>query len=116
MAVAIGPVHISEDPDGVVDAPDEAAGEEGGDEDGAIDGLIDGAGELELVAEPVDVKERAAELVQQEYRCGEVDEGTLRHKRVSGRRQQAQGMTQWAKMENRMRSDIHIPLQTRSPH
>lgn len=36
--------HVAEDPEGAVDAPDQAAAEEGADEEGAVDGLVDAAG------------------------------------------------------------------------
>ena len=77
VPVPIGPVHVAEDPDGAVDAPDQAAAEECDDEEDAVDGLVDGAGEFELVAEPVDVEEGAAQLVEEEDGGGEVDEGAL---------------------------------------
>ena len=77
MATAVGPVHVAEDPDGRVDAPDDAAAEEGAGEEGAVDGLVDGSGETELVAEPVNIEEGTAEFVEEEYRGGEVDERAL---------------------------------------
>ena len=62
---------------GGVRAPADAAEEEGEREQGAVDGLVDGAGEVELVAEPVDVEEGGAELVEEEDGAVEVDEWSL---------------------------------------
>ena len=73
VTVLIEVVEIAEDDDGVPDAPDETAAEEDEDEAGAVDGLVDGAGEVEFVAEPVDVEEGAAEFVEEEDGGGEVD-------------------------------------------
>lgn len=70
-------VDVLEDVDGGDVAPDDAAGEEGEGQEGAVDGLVDAAGELELVAEPVDVEKGRGELVEEEDWCVEVDEGSL---------------------------------------
>lgn len=64
--------------DGLVGAPDEAAGEEDEEEEEAVVQLEAGAGEIELVEEPVDVEERRGELVEDEGRGVEVDEGALK--------------------------------------
>lgn len=58
-------------------SPDNPTGEECGCEKGAVDGLVDGAGEVEFVAEPVDVEEWGGELVEEEYGGVEVDEWSL---------------------------------------
>lgn len=77
VSVTYDPIHIAEDPDGRVDAPDETAAEEGAHEKRAVDGLIDATRQVQFVAEPVDVEERTAELVKQEDWGREVDEWTL---------------------------------------
>jgi len=63
--------------DGLVGAPDEAAGEEDEEEEEAVVELEAGAGEVELVEEPVDVEEGGGELVEDEGWGVEVDEGAL---------------------------------------
>ena len=62
---------------GGVRAPADAAEEERESEQGAVDGLIDGTSEVKLIAEPVDVEEGRAELVEEEDGAVEVDEWTL---------------------------------------
>lgn len=71
-------VDILEDQDTAVVAPDETAAKEGRSEESTVDGLVDRAGEIELIAEPVNVQERARKLVQEEYRRIVVEERTLR--------------------------------------
>jgi len=70
-------MHVAEDVVGAVKAPHDAAAEKGAGQDGAVDGLVDGAGEVELVAEPVDVEEGRGELIEQEDWAVEVEEGSL---------------------------------------
>jgi hypothetical protein len=77
VAVKDAFVDVGEDVDGGEVAPDDAAAEEGGCQKGAVDGLVDAAGELELVAEPVDVEEWGGELVEEEDGGVEIDEGSL---------------------------------------
>lgn len=71
-------VDILEDQDAAVVAPDETAAEESRGKESTIDSLVDRAGEVELVAEPVNVQEGAGKLVQEEHRCVVVEEWTLR--------------------------------------
>lgn len=56
-------VYVVKNTDGLVAAPDEAAGEEGEEEDDAVVELQFRARHVEFVAEPVDVEERRGELV-----------------------------------------------------
>ena len=70
-------VDIAEDQVAAVVAPDNATAEEGRSEECAVDSLVDGAGEVELVAEPVNVEERARKLVQKEDRSVVVEERAL---------------------------------------
>ena len=59
VALVDSPVNILEDQHTAVVAPDNATAEEGRGEESAVDSLVDGTGKVELVAEPVDVQERA---------------------------------------------------------
>jgi hypothetical protein len=70
-------VDIAEDQVAAVVAPDNAAAEEGRSEECAVDSLVDGTGKVELVAEPVNVEERARKLVQKEDRGVVVEERAL---------------------------------------
>jgi len=70
-------VDIVEDQVAAVVAPDNATAEEGRGEECAVDSLVDGAREVELVAEPVNVEERARKLVQKEHRGVVVEERAL---------------------------------------
>ena len=83
MAAGVGGVHVAESVVGGVLAPDDAGEEERDGQDAAIDGLDRGAGEVEFVAEPVDIEEWGGELVEQEDRAVEVAEGPLKIKDVS---------------------------------
>ena len=69
--------------DGLVGAPDEAAGEKGREQDEPVVELDAGAGQVELVAKPVDVEEGGGELVEDEGGSVEVDKGTLLESEVS---------------------------------
>ena len=69
--------YVLVDADGLVGAPDEAAGEEGGEEDEPVIELDAGACQVELVAEPVDVEEGGGELVEDEGGGIEIDKGAL---------------------------------------
>jgi hypothetical protein len=73
----VGGPDVAEDLDGLVGAPEEAAGHEGQEQEDAVDELQGGAGEGELVAEPVDVEEGGGELVEDEGWGVEVHEGAL---------------------------------------
>ena len=68
---------VAKDADGLVCAPEEAAGHECKEQEDTVDKLEGGAGERELVAEPVDVEEGRGELVEDERWCVEVHEGSL---------------------------------------
>ena len=70
-------VDIVEDQVAAVVAPDNATAEEGRSEECAIDSLVDGTRQVELVAEPVDVEERARKLVQKDHRGVVVEERAL---------------------------------------
>ena len=70
-------VDIIEDQIAAVVAPDDATAEEGRSEECAVNSLVDRASQVELVAEPVDVQERARKLVQKEDRGIVVEERTL---------------------------------------
>ena len=70
-------VDIVEDQVAAVVAPDNATAEEGRSEECAVDSLVDGTRKVELVAEPVDVEERAGKLVQKEHRSVVVEERAL---------------------------------------
>ncbi len=65
------------DADGLVGAPDEAAGEEGDEQEDAVVELGARAGHVDLVEEPVEVEEGRGELVQDEGRAVVVDERSL---------------------------------------
>lgn len=77
VSLGDGTVDIVEDQVAAVIAPDNATAEEGRGEECAVDSLVDGACEVELVAEPVDVQERARKLVQKEHRGVVVEEWAL---------------------------------------
>jgi len=77
VALHHGCEDVAKNGDGGVGAPAQAAEEEGEGEAGAVDGLVDGAGEVEFVAEPVDVEEGRGELVQEEDGGVVVEEGSL---------------------------------------
>lgn len=72
-------VHVEKDIIAVVETPDDPAAEESAGEECTVDGLVDGAGEIKLVAEPMDVKEGAAKLVKQEDRTVVIDERSLQN-------------------------------------
>ena len=74
----VGRPDVAEDLDGLVGAPEEAAGHECQEQEDAVDELQGGAGEVELIAEPVDVEEGGGELVEDEGWGVEVHEGALR--------------------------------------
>ena len=65
------------DADGLVGAPDEAAGEEGDGQEDAVVELRLGARPAEFVEEPVEVEKGRRELVEDEGGAVEVDEGPL---------------------------------------
>jgi hypothetical protein len=77
VSLSDGTVDIVEDQVAAVVAPDDAAAEEGRSEECAVDSLVDGTREVELVAEPVNVEERARKLVQKEHRGVVVEEWAL---------------------------------------
>jgi hypothetical protein len=81
--VRVHPEDVAEDEDAVVGAPDQAAREKGTNEAESIDELVDGARQVQFVAEPVDVQERAGELEEDKDGCVVVDEGSLCFSRVS---------------------------------
>jgi len=62
---------------GLVGAPNKAAGEEGEEEHDAIVELDFGASKVELVAKPMNIEEGGGELVEDEGRAVEVQEGSL---------------------------------------
>lgn len=70
-------VDVFEDQVAAVVAPEDAAAEESGGEESAVDSLVDGTGEVKLVAEPVNVEERARKLVKKEHGAIVVDEWAL---------------------------------------
>lgn len=72
-----GAPHVLVDNSGLPGAPDQAAAEEGDEEGDAVVQLDAGARHVELVAEPVDVEEGGRELVEDEGRGVEVEEGSL---------------------------------------
>ena len=63
--------------DGLVGAPDEAAGEEHEEEHDAVVPLVFGACEVDFVEEPVDVEKRGGEFVEDEGGAVEIHEGPL---------------------------------------
>ena len=63
--------------DGLVGAPDEAAGEEHEEEDDPVVPLVFRAGEVDFVEEPVDVEEGGGEFVEDECWAVEIEEGSL---------------------------------------
>lgn len=69
--------HVFVDLDGLPGAPDQTAAEEGDEEGDAVVQLRTGAGHVELVEEPVDVKEGCRELVEDKGRGVVVEEGSL---------------------------------------
>lgn len=75
--------HVLVDDGGLPGAPDQTTGEEGDEEGDAIVELHAGSGHVELVAEPVDIEEGGRELVEDEGRGVEVEEGSLLTVRVS---------------------------------
>jgi hypothetical protein len=70
-------VDVVENQIAAVVAPKDATAEEGRGEKCAVDSLVDGASEVELITEPVDVQERARELVEKEHWRIVVKERTL---------------------------------------
>lgn len=78
-----GVPHVLIDHGGLPGAPDKAAAKEGDEEGNAVVELQTGARHVELVAEPVDVEEGSRELVKNERRGVEVEEGSLFTGRVS---------------------------------
>jgi hypothetical protein len=82
--VRVHPEDVAEDEDAVVGAPGQAAAEEGSYEAESVDELVDGARQVQFVAEPVDVQERAGELEEDKDRRVVVDEGSLWFLRESG--------------------------------
>jgi hypothetical protein len=69
--------NILEDDDRVISTPQDAAAEEGGEKTQAVDELDSPAGEVEFIAEPVDVEEGGGELEEDEDWSVEVDEWAL---------------------------------------
>jgi hypothetical protein len=70
-------IDVIEDQVAAVVAPEDTTTEEGRGEERAVDSLVDRAGEVELVAEPVDVQERTRKLVKKEHWRIVVEERTL---------------------------------------
>jgi hypothetical protein len=66
VALVDSPVDVVEDQYTAVVTPNNATAEEGRGEERAVDSLVDGTGQVELVAEPVDVQKRTRKLVQEE--------------------------------------------------
>lgn len=77
VSLSDGTVDIVEDQVAAVVAPDNATAEERRGEECSVDSLVDGTCEVELVAEPVNVQERARKLVQKEHRGVVVEEWAL---------------------------------------
>jgi hypothetical protein len=73
----VGAIYVGEDADGVVCSPAETAREKGKEQGDAVYELQRGTGHIEFVAEPVDIKERGGEFVEDEGRCVEVYEWAL---------------------------------------
>lgn len=73
----VSAVNVRKDDDRVVGAPDETAEKEGAEQEDAVVELEAGSGEVELVAEPVDIQEWRGKLVQDECWRVEVDEWSL---------------------------------------
>lgn len=69
--------HVHVDVCGLPGSPDETAEEEREEQQHPVVPLRTAAGHVDLVEEPVDVEERGRELVEDESRGVEVDEGSL---------------------------------------